>query len=233
MIEGVVNIKNILGNVYGDMKVLSYEGKTQNHIKLFKVSCVKCGNEKIIQYARLNSLVTCFHSNKSCGIYLEEHDEHIGMIKNDYVITRLHSITKQGYRYFTTCNVCGMSSNTYISNFKRGWGTKHESCTHHIKKTKYIKRFRKIYSCMRQRTANPNYSEFHLYGGRGINSDYFSDFMVFYKDMYNSYCKHVDEYGEKDTSIDRIDVNGNYKTSNCRWVTNKEQANNKRIHIRE
>jgi len=49
----------------------------------------------------------------------------------------------------------------------------------------------------------------------------------FKNDMYESYLEHVKQYGIKNTQIDRIDVNGHYEKSNCRWATAKEQQRNR------
>ena len=74
---------------------------------------------------------------------------------------------------------------------------------------------------MRQRCLNPASSDFHDYGARGISvCDKWSDFKEFLEDM-----------GPKPSekhSLDRINVNGNYEPSNCRWATQTEQARNRR-----
>lgn len=75
---------------------------------------------------------------------------------------------------------------------------------------------------MRQRCNNPNRHDYKRYGGRGITvCKEWNDYSTFRNWAFaNGYNDNL--------SIDRIDVNGNYEPSNCRWVDNIVQANNVR-----
>jgi hypothetical protein len=85
-------------------------------------------------------------------------------------------------------------------------------------------RFHNIWMGIKRRCLNPNATHYEYYGGKGITiCDRWMEYLNFREDMYPSYINHVNQYGEKDTTLDRNNSDGNYCPDNCKWATLKEQ----------
>ena len=88
-----------------------------------------------------------------------------------------------------------------------------------------IERLRHTYQNMKRRCLNSSHPKYHRYGGRGIEvcANWLKSFENFINDM-----------GLKPNSeltLERIDNDGNYTLSNCKWATQKEQQNNRSNNI--
>ena len=77
----------------------------------------------------------------------------------------------------------------------------------------------KAWVYMRDRCYNTKSWKYKYYGGKGVTiSDEWQSFENFYRDMGQP---------QKGMTLDRMDVNGNYEKTNCRWATREQQAANK------
>ena len=93
--------------------------------------------------------------------------------------------------------------------------------------TRKYKRLYGIWRGIKDRCNNPKDQHHKDYYDRGIKvcEEWNNSFLAFLEwALTHGYADNL--------SIDRIDYNGNYEPSNCRWSTNKEQQNNKRNNVR-
>lgn len=149
-----------------------------------------------------------------------------------YVIEKTNEKAKNNgeYKYMCVCD-CGKKILVRGSNLKYG-NSKSCGCTGVLKRSYISKGYRKnnirlynIYSNIKVRCYNKNCPDYKNYGARGIKmcDEWLNDFVSFYNwATANGY--------EDNLTIDRINNDGNYEPSNCRWITLQEQAYNKRTN---
>ena len=143
---------------------------------------------------------------------------------------------KNGNDFYYKCKCdCGNETISRIADLKKG---KASSCgCYRVERTKITNKkyesnefwdtkLYKTYSKIKDRCFNKNCKHYDNYGGRGITmcEEWRNNYQLFYNwAIANGYKEGL--------SIDRINNNGNYEPSNCRFATSTVQNNNKRSNF--
>lgn len=149
-----------------------------------------------------------------------------------------YSRTTDKTYYICRCELCGKEFETRLDGVKNGHtnscGCASEKWMHSGKLNRkhglYKDRAYWVWTKVKARCYNPNAREYPNYGGRGIKmcDDWLNA---------DNFIKWAYEHGyDKDApkgvcTLDRVDVDGDYEPSNCRFITNLKQQNNRRNNI--
>ena len=214
-------IHDITGQRFGRLSVLKFN---QRKIRSYYWECIcDCGNRKIANAATLKN-----GKLKSCGCLQKEKKHDLSNKKFGRLTTIEKTASGKHTYYLCKCD-CGaikeIRSDGLVSGKVISCGCwKKESfqkntTTHGM--SNINKRLHMCWCQILQRCKNPKNGNYKYYGARGITvCNEWMEYKVFYEWALQN--------GYKDTlSIDRIDVNGNYEPSNCRWATDTQQARNK------
>ncbi len=141
---------------------------------------------------------------------------------------------RNGHRRFHCSCECGETKEVYYYSLRKG-STKSCGCYNSEVTAERNRQNKKhghwtnykgsptynSWSAMKHRCLNPKMIHYKHYGGRGIK---------IYLEWINSFDSFLKYMGERPlgTSLDRIDVNGNYEPGNVKWSTSKEQRRNRR-----
>lgn len=186
-------------------------------------NCVVCGKEFKVKPSKANSIKCC---SKECSNKIRAKNLCSKRFGKLIVLKRVEN---QGHNPCWLCRCdCGnfkiVQSSMLTTNRTTSCGCewkerlRKNKTTHNETHT----RLYQIWRNMKARCFNTKNVSYEYYGARGIIVC--EEWTKSYKSFRNW---ALDNNYSDILTIDRIDVNGNYEPSNCRWITNLEQQHNK------
>lgn len=209
-----------IGQKLNDITIIKYAGRNKDKKPIYQYQCI-CGR---ISETTIDALK---RQENKCGILCGKtyYNQFIGQTIGNRKILNFDKINKSLY-YFVQCK-CNKISSIKISHLFNGLTQECRSCAarkYSINILKEGKSTWETWRAMKKRCYNPKSTGFYNYGKRGIKvcDRWLEDFQNFLDDMGIK--------PSKDSTIDRIDPDGNYEPSNCRWIDRKINSANTRFN---
>lgn len=216
---GCIKHYDLVGRRFGHLSVIRELGVSPDKTKRYYVCKCDCGKTVIAIKGNLVSGHTT--SCGSCARMVDLTGMKFGKLTPLYVLDNKRSGTSRIWHCKCDCGkFVDVPTNALREEHTRSCGCLRDDNTKF--RTPEEKRLSHIHYLMLRRCYNEKSTAFKWYGGRGIKvcDEWRADVFEFIRwALSNGYAN--------DLTLDRINVDGNYEPSNCRWVTMKIQANNK------
>lgn len=229
-------IKISIGDVYNRWTVVSEKFTKvfpSGAKALFVICDCSCGTKG--KELRVSVLASENNPSKSCGCLTKEVAQtkrEVPTIGLTYgrltIIEDVGQVQGKSRTYNKVLVQCGCGSEPFEVSYNGiksghtsscGCYNKEKITETHFKHGKSKTKIYKVWLGIKERTENPNSQQYYDYGGRGILNLWkdFGEFLFVMEDSYFDGCE-----------IDRIDVDGHYSPTNCRWTTKSVNNHNKR-----
>ena len=222
----------MVGTDYGDDYKIVSVGRDKEKL-LLGLECKTCGYIVSAPYQSIKNNAKVYRKCTKHYNPIKFDESYIGQKKNYLKVIGITRLPNKHRAFLCECD-CGNTTTIEPTFWEQGT-VKSCGCMHKelLRESNITHGFSKdrlysVWNGVRERCLNPKNPNYRNYGGRGIEicPEWLNDFEEFR--IWSLSTGYDYEAPRGECTLDRIDVNGNYEPSNCRWITIQEQNKNKR-----